>query len=880
MPGWRPRKVVCKASLRRRRLWEATCVGVPQIGGGPTSSVGRRDFTSLLGLGRAWRAWFVLLLHPVGYRLLAVEVVPSRVPRSSRPPPKFSLSVLLASSHGSRCDDDGDLKTVLARAGGRQISVRTQHSCIFVAYPVLERKTTTEFNESTMDGQWPQQNSHGADLTMISYGQYNIMSQDHGDDFDGHLGVGHNTNMGNTGAAAAADQAGDSSGGETAGRRHNRKRHKREQIQILEAVYQETPHPDETHRRELGMRVGMTELQVKFWFQNRRSAQKTKEQKRQIKKLQEAHETLQAEHGALRSATENNSCPTCTAVDGSRLDQLLAENARLREQLRRAQALRASSSRRRAEATAPLSMMPPAATNHALPSSSSSRRGALLANPMVPPASGGGSARSQRDTDAMLADIAGRAMQEFCTLVSVGAPVWLPAHDNGEVLDFQQYAEAMFPSIFGPYRAGSVLDGTRKSGDVRREADDLVAIFMDAARWSEMFPGIVASAAVRRVIPPSASQDRMIQLPGKWAVVDASFDGILGHEDGGAPSTCRLLPSGCLIEVKDSSSCKVTWIVNMEYDETTMSAMYHPLIRSGQALGACRWLASFQWQSDYLATMYSDPSPALGDTDITPSGRRKIFEVAQCMTRSFYEAMMCGPRAQPWRSVNGWRGGCGTGFERFEVVAKVVTFFANNGAPGSVVLRARTTLWLPGIPAQQVFDYLRDGYHRGEWDSLANGAPILEEGCFSTGNLTGNVISILRTLASDGTNGNLILQEARTDASCMVLAYATMDDHFMQRAMHNGGLATLSLLPSGLVILPDGHSHPLAPPTSPACSSSIATGHRSNTGSFVSVMYQTLLSGQQPVKPSLESIDNVGNMLCRVIRKIKDVVQTNNIVIA
>uniref|UniRef100_A0ACD5Z605 Uncharacterized protein n=1 Tax=Avena sativa TaxID=4498 RepID=A0ACD5Z605_AVESA len=747
-----------------------------------------------------------------------------------------------------------------------------------------------------MDGQWPQQNSHGLDLTMRSYGQYNMMVQDLGDNFDDHLGLGHDTNMGNT---AAADQ--DDNGGETAARRHNRKRHKREQIQILEAVYHETPHPDETQRRELGMRVGMTELQVKFWFQNRRSAHKAQEQKRQIKKLLEANEALLVEQGALRSATENNTCPTC-AVDGSRVDQLLAENARLSEELRR---LKRASRGRAAEAT-PIAMMPsagsrgPAATSYALPSPS--HRGALT-NPMV--SANGGFARSQRDTDAMLADIAGRALREFCTLVSVGAPMWLPAPENGEMLDFQQYAQTMFPSIFGPYRAGSVLDGTRMSADVQRAADDLVAVFMNAARWSEMFPGTVASATTSRVIPPSASQDGMIQLmdaelgvlssgvslrkvkfvrtcqelqAGKWAVVDASVDAILGHRDGGAPSTCRLLPSGCLIEVQDNSSCKVTWIVNMEYDETTVSPLYHPLICSGQALGACRWLASLQWQCQYIDIMYSPPS--LGDTDITPTGRRKIFEAAQQMTRSFYEAM-CGPRARPWRSINGWRGGCGTGFERFEVAAKVVTFFANNGAPGSaVVLRATTTVWLPGIPAQQVFDYLRDGYHRGEWDSLANGAPILEEGCFSTGKLTGNVVSILRTLGPDGINAKLILQEARTDASCMVLTYATLDDHFMQRAMNNGGLATLSLLPSGLVILPDGNSHPLAPPTSAECSSSIAAGHRSNTGSFVSVMYQTLLSGQQPVKPSLESIDNAGNMLCRVIKKIKDVVQANNIVIA
>jgi homeobox-leucine zipper protein len=44
--------------------------------------------------------------------------------------------------------------------------------------------------------------------------------------------------------------------------------------------------------------------------------------------------------------------------------------------------------------------------------------------------------------------------------------------------------------------------------------------------------------------------------PGKWAVVDVSVDGILGLDDG-VPPTCRLLPSGCLIEVHNTGCCKV-----------------------------------------------------------------------------------------------------------------------------------------------------------------------------------------------------------------------------------------------------------------------------------------------------------------------------------
>lgn len=43
----------------------------------------------------------------------------------------------------------------------------------------------------------------------------------------------------------------------------------------------------------------------------------------------------------------------------------------------------------------------------------------------------------------------------------------------------------------------------------------------------------------------------------------------------------------------------------MEYEVAIRSEVYHPLLRSGQALGACRWLASLQRQCDYLVILHS-----------------------------------------------------------------------------------------------------------------------------------------------------------------------------------------------------------------------------------------------------------------------------------
>lgn len=55
---------------------------------------------------------------------------------------------------------------------------------------------------------------------------------------------------------------------------------------------------------------------------------------------------------------------------------------------------------------------------------------------------------------------------------------------------------------------------------------------------------------------------------------------------------------------------QVTWVVHAEYDETSVHQLYRQLLRSGQALGARRWLASLQRQCQYLAILCSNSLPA------------------------------------------------------------------------------------------------------------------------------------------------------------------------------------------------------------------------------------------------------------------------------
>uniref|UniRef100_A0A453JMK7 START domain-containing protein n=1 Tax=Aegilops tauschii subsp. strangulata TaxID=200361 RepID=A0A453JMK7_AEGTS len=69
---------------------------------------------------------------------------------------------------------------------------------------------------------------------------------------------------------------------------------------------------------------------------------------------------------------------------------------------------------------------------------------------------------------------------------------------------------------------------------------------------------------------------------------------------------------------------QVTWVVHAEYDEAAVHEPYRPLLRSGQALGARRWLALLQRQCEYHAILCSNPHPKHGDRHeaISPAGRR------------------------------------------------------------------------------------------------------------------------------------------------------------------------------------------------------------------------------------------------------------------
>ncbi|KAL6286116.1 hypothetical protein ACE6H2_010506 [Prunus campanulata] len=94
-------------------------------------------------------------------------------------------------------------------------------------------------------------------------------------------------------------------------RKKRRHRHTQHQIQEMEAFFTECPHPDVKQRKELSRELGLEPLQVKFWFQNKRTQMKTQHERPVHTQLCNENEKLRADNMMYREALGSASCPNC-----------------------------------------------------------------------------------------------------------------------------------------------------------------------------------------------------------------------------------------------------------------------------------------------------------------------------------------------------------------------------------------------------------------------------------------------------------------------------------------------------------------------------------------------------------------------------------------
>ncbi|KAH7577866.1 hypothetical protein JRO89_XS01G0309000 [Xanthoceras sorbifolium] len=694
-------------------------------------------------------------------------------------------------------------------------------------------------------------------------------------------------------------------------------RHTPQQIQELESLFKECPHPDEKQRLELSRRLCLETRQVKFWFQNRRTQMKTQLERHENSLLRQENDKLRAENMSIRDAMRNPICTNCggPAIIGDislEEQHLRIENARLKDELDRVCALAGKFLGRPISSLA--NSVSPQLPNSSLelavgsngfgglstvtttlplgPDFGAGISSALTA--MAPNRSAAGVTGLDRSIErSMFLELALAAMDELVKLAQPDDPLWIRNFEGGrDMLNHEEYMRSFTPCI-GLKPNGFVTEASRETGMVIINSLALVETLMDPNRWAEMFPCMIARTSTTDVISSGmgATRNGALQLmhaelqvlsplvpvrevnflrfckqhaEGVWAVVDVSIDTIR-ETSSGAPTfvNCKRLPSGCVVQDMPNGYSKVTWVEHAEYDDSQVHQLYKPLISSGMGFGAQRWVATLQRQCECLAILMSSTVSTRDHTAITAGGRRSMLKLAQRMTDNFC-AGVCASTVHKWNKLN-----AGNVDEDVRVMTRKSV--DDPGEPPGIVLSAATSVWLPVSP-QRLFDFLRDERLRSEWDILSNGGPMQEMAHIAKGQDHGNCVSLLRASAINANQSSmLILQETCIDAAGSLVVYAPVDIPAMHVVMNGGDSAYVALLPSGFAIVPDGPGS-----RGPGANGGPTSGNGVTprvSGSLLTVAFQILVNSLPTAKLTVESVETVNNLISCTVQKIKAALQ-------
>ncbi|GLJ12371.1 hypothetical protein SUGI_0189540 [Cryptomeria japonica] len=699
---------------------------------------------------------------------------------------------------------------------------------------------------------------------------------------------------------------------DAADQQHRRKRYHRHtarQIQEMEALFKECPHPDDKQRQRLSIELGLKPRQVKFWFQNRRTQMKAQQDRTDNAILRVENESLRNENLTLREAVKNVICPSCggPSLVGEMAyseHNLRMENSRLKDELDRVSNIASRYLGGRANHSLTTMAPPPLITSSLDLGMGNFVKQSTDIMPMtsftdVGITTGG----AFMDMDKSLAvQLAMSSTDELIQMAQMDEPLWLKTNANvvKEVLNLDEY-DRLFPWSMGlSFKHNNSLrtEATRDTSVVFLNAGAIVDHLTDVNKWMDMFACMVTRAktvqvlshglpghrngslqlmyAELQVLSPLVSTREIHFLrycqqraEGMWVVVDFSMEELLT-----TPSQSliryRKRPSGCLIQDMPNGYSKVTWVEHVEAEDAAVHKMYQQLVNSGMALGAYRWLATLQRQCERLASFNAEK---VSPKDIggigSPEGKRSMMRLSLRMINSFCSNVSAST-SNSWTTLSGSNGSNGDDCVR-------ITTRKNTepGQPTGVVICAATSFWLP-VPPHRVFDFLRDEKTRSQWDTLSTGNLVQEVAHIANGSHPGNCISLLRLNAcSTSQNVELILQESCTDASGSVIVYAPVDVPSLNTAMSGEDPSYIPLLPCGFAILPDspGSNRSLVPLTSfhevTGTASSNGLDSPRTGGSLITAAFQMIGSNLSAAKVNLESVSTINNIICTTVQQIK-----------
>ncbi|KAE8713761.1 Homeobox-leucine zipper protein HDG5 [Hibiscus syriacus] len=665
-------------------------------------------------------------------------------------------------------------------------------------------------------------------------------------------------------------------------------RHTARQIQELEAVFKECPHPDDKQRMRLSQELGLKPRQVKFWFQNRRTQMKAQQDRSENVILRAENESLKNEFYRLQVELIKFFCPNCggpTVPGGVSFEELRVENARLAEELERVCAISSQYMGHPIQTAG--SLIPPSLdlNMNIYPRQFSEPIAPTLAETASFPLNDNPVLLDEEKTIAV--EIAMSAVDELVKMCRANEPLWKQNKENGkELLDLKEHAKLFhWPLNLEQCSSEIRTEASRDSAVVIMNSITLVEAFLDANKWTELFPSIVARAKSIQVISPGVSgTNGCLQLNFMfylhWCPHERHISFVIANNKIWRTKRIGQLlishwmafiityslhfpytregPLAGLIHDMPNGYSMVTWVEHAEIEEKPIHHIFTHFVNSGMAFGANRWLAVLERQCERNASLMARNITDIGVIP-SPEARKNLMGLSQRMIRTFC-VNISSSSGQLWTAIP----------DSSDDTVRITTRKVSEpGQHNGLFLCAVSTTWLPN-PHHQVFDLLRDERRRAQLEILSNGSALHEVAHIANSAHHGNCISLLRIDVAGNSSHNveLMLQESCTDRSGSLVVYSTVDVDSVQLAMSGEDLSSIPLLPLGFFITPmelikDAHN------------TEEANGNMS-AGSLLTVGLQVLASTIPTAKIKLSSIAAINNHLSTTVHQISTALSSSS----
>ncbi|KAG8084282.1 hypothetical protein GUJ93_ZPchr0010g11064 [Zizania palustris] len=715
------------------------------------------------------------------------------------------------------------------------------------------------------------------------------------------------------------------------GKKKRYHRHTAHQIQQMEALFKECPHPDDKQRLKLSQELGLKPRQVKFWFQNRRTQMKAQQDRADNVILRAENDSLKSDNFRLQAAIRNVVCPNCghAAVLGEMSyeeQQLRIENARLKDELDRLaciasrygggrQPVLSTTSALSCMSVPPPVLLPPLDLDMNVYSRHFDEQTAPVmgCGDFIPgvvsqhmAAADGAAAYVmapvQEHDKQLVLDLACTAADHLARMCRAGEPLWVCQRGAAsEVMAVDEHARMFSWPVDGAKQGDAVMgrtEGTRDNAVVIMNSITLVDAFLDAHKWMELFPSIVRNARTIQVINHGAASGHLGSGTLLLMQAEVQFLSPL------VPAREVVFFRYCVYNADEGS-----WaIVDFPADGFQEGLLQASAVRCRRRPSGCIiqdmpngysrvvWVEHMEMVGEEkpLQPVFKDyvaGGMAFGATRWVSLLQRQCERLASELARNIADlGVIRTPEARSnmiklsQRMITAFCANISASgsqswtalLDSTEDTIRVTTRKNTEpGQPSGVILTAVSTTWLP-FSHHQVFELLADEQQRCQLDILSNGGSLHEVAHIANGSHPRNCISLLRINAASNSaqNVELLLQESSThpDGGSLVV-FATVDVDAIQVTMSGEDPSYIPLLPLGFAIFP-------AAKPSPDAANSASSGNGESTeasgnadepaanGCLLTVGMQVLASAVPSAKLNLSSVTAINSHVCNAIHQI------------